>query len=344
MHRTMAVVLLGMSLLIQSHVVTADATPYPAQILGWCSYNQLNNIRYGCGFTSPAQACSAAASATSLVFDHFDMTDGYAAGRCWYSDSGLPSLPLDTYHRVWTRNTYCYRGGQEEDYTVAAPICSCRGFPPGYVYPPGGPGPGLPLCVPGTCPVEPLTPIDQLQPNGPDVLPLTQLLERTRGADLALTQETETARQCLIGKASGAGVTVRTTSGTRTIAYQNHFIEIWNKMMEHNNYEDDPVVWEACRSRREEIIAEKGCSSSQGCVGACTPGSHCIRAEPATDSRHPDGRAFDVSENTINSLRANLAALQPPQSISQLLTSPPACNLNWGGSFNNPDNVHFQLP
>lgn len=199
-----------------------------------------------------------------------------------------------------------------------------------------------PQCGAVTCPVGPLTPIDQLQPNGPDVLPLTQLLEQTRGATLALTPETETARQCLIDKALGMGVTAVTTSGTRTIAYQRHLIEVWNKMIELNRPANRTN--EACRQLRQQIVAEKGCSINEGCVGACTNGSHCIRYRPAGNSKHPEGKAFDVSISTIDSLRDNLAVLQPPQSISQLLTDHPTCNLNWGGDFNDPDVVHFQLP
>lgn len=334
---SLAAALLGLSLLFQSPAVSADSTPYPARLNSQAYYGTLYVSPM---FPTTLQACEWLVgnwpnTSSPFFTNDYPPGQGYAGGICYASQNGGGPIGFG----LWKRYTDCPKGGQVDDATVATPMCSC---PAGWMFPPGGPVPGGPVCVPNTCPVEPLTPIDQLQPNGPDVLPLTQLLERTRGADLALTPETETARQCLIGKASGAGVTVRTTSGTRTIAYQKHFIEIWNKMMEHNNYEDDPVVWEACRSRREEIIAEKGCSSSQGCIGACTPGSHCIRAEPATDSRHPDGRAFDVSMDTINGLRTNLAARQPPQSISELLTSTPACSLTWGGGFNNPDDVHFQ--
>lgn len=284
MHRTMAVVLLGMSLLIQSHVVTADATPYPAQILGWCSYNQLNNIRYGCGFTSPAQACSAAASATGLVFDHFDMTDGYAAGRCWYSDSGLPSLPLDTYHRVWTRNTYCYRGGQEEDYTVAAPICSCRGFPPGYVYPPGGPGPGLPLCVPGTCPVDPL-PV-----YSPDPYPL----------DIAnLAPRMQTALQCLqaaIGRQTSPGGNPGMStvdSAYRPSSYNRHLQEVWDKWMRELIENDRPE----CQSLRTEV---RNHFNSHDLIPSA-------RARPHTNSAHTRGQAFDLSSNLYDGVLDVLA-------------------------------------
>lgn len=328
MHRTMAVVLLGMSLLIQSHVVTADATPYPAQILGWCSYNQLNNIRYGCGFTSPAQACSAAGSATSLVFDHFDMTDGYAAGRCWYSDSGLPSLPLDTYHRVWTRNTYCYRGGQEEDYTVAAPICSCRGFPPGYVYPPGGPGPGLPLCVPGTCPVPDLNPN---YPPADDTC--TAALEAGRGNPVprsacpaAPVMSDPLGEPCLARRLAIIGVPYAGPTATiRTAAYQAHLFDVWNRNVQHQGYKNNPTAWAACAEKRAEVEAEMT--------------HHSITDAPAANgSLHISGNAFDISRATVNSV----------PSIPHLLRfnqpGDPACNLRWGNTFRPPDRVHFYTP
>lgn len=193
------------------------------------------------------------------------------------------------------------------------------------------------------CPVADLTPIENIPPNGPDVLPLTQLLEQSRGADLALTTDAQTGMQCFVGKASGIGITAAITSGTRTIAYQNHLVDVWDKIIQHNNVTDS-ATWEACRQRREKVIAEKGCNSSGGCEGACTAGSHCIRYQPAVNnSRHTTGKAFDVSQVTVASLLNGLAAQQPPQSMSELLANPTACNLIWGGDWIPPDNVHFEL-
>lgn len=199
------------------------------------------------------------------------------------------------------------------------------------------------------CPIPELTPIAEIPPNGPDILPLTLELENSRGATLALTADTESARQCLVDRASALGINVRTTSGTRTVAYQKHFIEIWDKMIAHNklvedNQQSNPVFVESCRQRRERVIAEKGCSINKGCVGPCLPGSHCIRYKPAVDSKHPDGTAFDISEVSIESLKTKLTESQPPTTMSQFLAGPPACKLRWGGdSFRDPDDVHFQL-
>ena len=205
--------------------------------------------------------------------------------------------------------------------------------------------------VPG-CLVKPLTEVKDIPPNDPDVLPLTLRLEDTKGADLALTDAALAGVACIKSKESGAVI----SSGTRTIAYQKHFIEIWDKMIELN--EPDNKNNEACRPLRDRVIAEKGCSMDEGCVGKCIPGSHCIRGEPAINSKHPKGTAFDVSNTTIDSI---LGKLRPPpptppnppltpaqqdqadiKLIADWLASPKACNLVWGGSFQ--DIVHFQIP
>jgi hypothetical protein len=196
--------------------------------------------------------------------------------------------------------------------------------------------------VPG-CSVSDLTEVKDIPPNDPDVLPLTLELESTKGADLALLPAAQAGVTCIKNKFPSAII----SSGTRTIAYQQHFIDIWSKMIELNK----PVNQnnEACRPLRDKVIAEKGCSTNFGCIGACISGSHCLRHPPAIDSKHPKGKAFDVSDTTINGILLSLAPPPPPLTLQQettmiadWLARPAACNLVWGGSFQ--DRVHFQIP
>ena len=132
-------------------------------------------------------------------------------------------------------------------------------------------------------------------------------------------------------------------------------LDVWNKMIELNK--PDNLNNAACKPLRDAVIAEKGCSTNVGCAGQCVPGSHCIRRIPATDSNHSKGTAFDIPQSTIQELLSELTPLPPAPMllqqkllaqriwISNWLSNPPACNLYWGGNFNNPpDFVHFQLP
>ncbi|MHB9100631.1 MAG: hypothetical protein ACYC2E_03845 [Sulfuricella sp.] len=189
-----------------------------------------------------------------------------------------------------------------------------------------------------------MTDVKDIPPNGPDVLPLTLQLEKTKGADLALLPDAQKGVDCIKLKEPGAVI----TSGTRTLAYQAHLKEIWDKSIDLDGIKD-PIKVKACQPLRDKVNAEKGCN-----------GGHCIVSEPATDSNHPKGTAFDVSRDTIYGL---LSKLRPPpplppklpltsaqqvqadaKLIADWLASPAACNLIWGGSFQRIDKVHFQIP
>lgn len=180
---------------------------------------------------------------------------------------------------------------------------------------------------------------------GPDVLPLTLELERTRGAGLALLPDAQAGVNCVLLKEPGTVI----TGGTRTLAYQAHLKEVWDKSVELNK--EINLKNKACQPLRDKVEAEKGCN-----------GGHCITYPPATNSNHPKGTAFDVSKTNIKGL---LDKLRPPlplppklplteaqqhqadiKLMADWLASPAACNLVWGGSFTNPgpDIVHFQLP
>lgn len=193
--------------------------------------------------------------------------------------------------------------------------------------------------VPG-CGVPELRKVEDIPPNGSDVLPLTLELERTRGAGLALLPDAQAGVTCITNKYPSASI----SSGTRTLAYQAHLKEIWDKSIELDLPKNKNNA--ACQPLRDKVNAEKGCS-----------GGHCIVFPPATDSNHPKGTAFDVSRDTISELRRALRPALPPRTpplteaqqhqadiklIADWLASPAACNLVWGGSYG--DIVHFEIP
>lgn len=171
----------------------------------------------------------------------------------------------------------------------------------------------------------------------------------------SLTPAMQAGKSCLEGKLSSMSpaISLAITADIRSIAYQAHLKEIWDKMQVLVRLmKEDPAMQTACAARRAEIAAEKGCDNAGVCT-SCYPStatrrSHCIAGMPASpnpnDAQHTQGKAFDVSRTrTINPLRAALGARNPPQAIQQFLDAPPTnCNLNWGGTFkDNYDPVHF---
>lgn len=139
------------------------------------------------------------------------------------------------------------------------------------------------------------------------------------------------------------------------MAYQAHLKEIWDKSIELDLPDNKNNA--ACQPLRDKVNAEKGCS-----------GGHCITYQPAEDSKHTIGKAFDVSMDTIKNLLIQLTPVPPnplqlpppPLTLQQKrqaqikkqqaeikligdwLASPAACNLVWGGSYG--DRVHFSIP
>ena len=173
----------------------------------------------------------------------------------------------------------------------------------------------------------------------------------------ALTPALQTGMSCLRDKltAMTPSIPMRVTSDIRSLAYQAHLREVWDRMLEVVNWmERNPTIQTVCATRRVEIAAEKGCDNAGRCSScsaeSATQRSHCLKGRPASpspnDALHTQGNAFDVSEErTINPLLAALGARNPPQTIPQFLNAPTSCNLNWGGTFeNNNDPVHFHAP
>ncbi len=201
-------------------------------------------------------------------------------------------------------------------------------------------------CV-STCPVPDLT-----APPFNDAC--AESLDAGLGEDVSgdcpqLSDDMKNQIQCFADKITATNVTARppipyskATATIRNAAYQAHLREIWDKMIELNI--PDNKNNEARRPRQDKVIAEKGCASSGNCdTNKCTAGSHCFAYQPATDSNHSTGTAFDVPKGTINGLLLELTPLPPaPMTplqqqqaqmymIAYWLASPTACNLVWGG-------------
>ena len=171
-----------------------------------------------------------------------------------------------------------------------------------------------------------------------------------------LTAAMQTGQTCLENKLAAmtpAAIPFVRTGDIRSVAYQAHFRDIWDKMERLVELEADPAKHTACAARRAEIAAEKGCDNAGKCVGACyapsaTQRSHCFRGRPArpdpNGAKHTQGNAIDVSqEATIDPLIAALTGRNPTQTIQQFLDAAPNCNLKWGGTItDNVDEVHFE--
>ncbi len=227
----------------------------------------------------------------------------------------------------------CYSTGQYISITQHwAPLFPCG---PGYHY-------AAPLDVttgwnePGDCFPDQQCPIAPLQPLPDD--PCTQSLEAGRGVDVngacvaGLTPEMQQEAQCLANKITSLGIPYPGPTATvRTPAYQAHLQEIWKKLIELGKLKD-PVVKQACASRKAEIESHKL--------------SHGLTDEPAKSSRHETGEAVDVGNDVVRELinRVTTDTSGVQDYINSPFANPPACNLRWGGKFRRRDSIHFQLP
>ncbi|MEQ1589028.1 MAG: hypothetical protein ABL902_01580 [Gallionella sp.] len=211
------------------------------------------------------------------------------------------------------------------------------------------------------CTIPDLTPIQNITPYIATDWPATQLLEDHKNDNnppyILLEPAADAALTCLKEKATSIGVTIVANSGTRTQTYQRHFREIWTSLIKIDALKDsNPDEYKACLPLRAKIQAEKN--------------AHGITDEPAANSNHPKGNAFDIKNLSIASLRAKVSPPIPrnstwndkqyaaeqlkadiPKMAAWLVLpnpapkcTPPANNLQWGGSFQKPDKVHFQIP
>lgn len=221
-------------------------------------------------------------------------------------------------------------------------------------------------CI-STCTVDPLP-----QPPFPgDVDPAcTASLEKGAGRDVdhvcpplnkKMTEPNGGQIQCLANKIRKLALPVPYTGPSATIrtkAYQQHFVDIWNKSEEIENKDDWlPGEEEACAAVISDVKAEMK--------------RHGIDAPPSQkgdDAPHVLGNALDIPRNVSKSMIAKatmtnvrnfyktyfpgcIACLHIPlvtgdvqDYVNSAAVNPPACNLRWGGRFAPYDPVHFQLP
>lgn len=234
--------------------------------------------------------------------------------------SNNPNRNPTTLPNAWHRYTDCSKGGDVGgSFSDARPMCSC---PAGQMYPPGGPVWGGPVCVPDTCPVDPL-------PDFPT--PTTDACSASLEARLGLADpavcpripvmEDKNGEPCLKKKLGDLGVPYAgPTSTIRTPAYQAHLKDVWDKWWEHG-FVSDPTLYQACTARRTIVENEKN--------------KHGISYDPIGTS-HNEGKAFDISRATVDRV----------PDVSGMLRQAPACNLRWGGDYRDspPDAVHFYTP
>ena len=119
------------------------------------------------------------------------------------------------------------------------------------------------------------------------------------------------------------------TASYRTADYQKHLGDLWKKNEEHKKL-TDPTERQLCAERRTKIENEMK--------------AHGITDRPYGES-HESGKAFDVSNATVERLDATLSQ-RGSSILAWLLVPPPrTCNLGWGGDFQPGfiDRVHFQL-
>lgn len=197
----------------------------------------------------------------------------------------------------------------------------------------------------GSCPISPLTPVEDIQPNDSETLLLTRVLESGVDGYSYLTEGMKAADQCLREKVEALGINYVRTGTIRTLAYQRHLREVWDKM-EQLAALTEPDQIQACAALRAQVAAEKGCDNAGSC-SSCPPRpgarNHCLAYPPTTSDEPPHalGIAIDVSRAMVT--RLSETVVTDSSSLSDYINGVPSCNLIWGGTFVRPDSVHFQL-
>jgi hypothetical protein len=323
---------------------------------GWCT--NTSNVST-CIYATELEACEKLASMQaeckySPRIVHYNGTE-ISGDACFANDStGVVCFPAWSGLGWMGKGSFCPPNSTGMP-TANPTSCTCNDK-----YQPGPTGQS---CVPvSDCTIKPLKDL-------PSDDTCAQSLEAGHGVDVKgkcpplderLTGN-DGQLQCFANKIAALNVTANPTipySGpTATIrnpAYQAHLQDVWDTMIKLNNL-SDPTKINACQLLRDKVIAEKGCDSSGSCGDKCTPGSHCLDYRPPDSTNHSEGTAFDVSSSTINGLLSELTPIpHAPMTASQKLqeqraviadwlASPTTCNLFWGGNWQHPDYVHFQL-
>lgn len=195
-----------------------------------------------------------------------------------------------------------------------------------------------------SCPVAPLTLLDDLTPNDADSLNKTRALERGENAYTLLSDNMKTAEQCLAAKFAAKGTCYRLESTYRSPAYQKHLREIWDKWRATQKLKSKEKA--ACKTTIDDLNLEIGGTKGKPEKFPCNLSggrNHCIRARPAsTDAKHTQGDAVDVTSACVDELKAALVTDAGTVTISTYMGQEPKCDVKWGGDFSDYDPVHFK--
>ncbi|NOU00252.1 MAG: hypothetical protein HOO95_01560, partial [Gallionella sp.] len=198
------------------------------------------------------------------------------------------------------------------------------------------------------CPVGDLTDIPILSALAAETLEqtrLTQSLEGGMDGYSLLSSATQTAEQCLADKINATPVPgYKVTSTVRTVAYQRHLRNVWDKFVElKSKVASDPSIQQSCQMLITKVEGEIGFRLTQDPANAdCNAAlgrAHCVRHEPAgANPRHTQNIAFDIPLATVDGYRNWLGQQAPPSTVAQQAST---CGLTWGASFGDP--IHFLL-
>ena len=120
------------------------------------------------------------------------------------------------------------------------------------------------------CPVKDLTPLDKLSKQfneTPEQIDLTNKLESGVDGYSLLSDATKTAEQCLARRVNAVvGVTsgYKVTSTVRTLAYQKHLREVWDKFWDlQKRVKKDPTIQQTCQTLIAKVEGEMGLRLTQ---------------------------------------------------------------------------------
>jgi hypothetical protein len=270
----------------------------------------------------------------------------YGPKALTYPNNGSATCPADTLTTSWTGDDYICGTGPLE---CTAPLV---------------PDAAGTRCVTGPPPCTAIDALPDLPKDDKDYA-CTQSLDKGAGKDVdkvcpphnPLNEKLPGEMECLANKLAALSPPIPydgPSSTIRTKAYQQHLLEIYKKSEDLKNKKLSSAQKQACAAR----IADIGKQMKD----------HGIKFEPSDQEEaapHVQGIAFDIPKSVATALleRATMTRIKPifqtnyPGCISCMhiplvtgdvqdyinssVVHPPACNLDWGGSFG--DIVHFQL-
>ena len=215
----------------------------------------------------------------------------------------------------------------------------------------------------GECTACPVDPLPKPSFPGDTEAACTASLEKGNGADIdkacrpldtRWTEPSGGQLQCLADKIHMLGLAyTKPTATIRTVAYQQHLVDVWNKSIEIENKDMTPEQEQTCTT----VIANVDREMSQ----------HGLDAPPSkknSKAPHVLGIAIDIPRVVKDAMIAQVSntttvvpvncflnfCMSLPVHIKDVqdyinsdILNPPACNLRWGGRFDPYDPVHLQL-